>query len=162
LATPCEIIDYLEYVPSTGQLLWKKLPGNRTNVKVGSEAGTLKDGYRRVGFRGKYYYSHIIIWRICKGLWPTKDLDHKNRNPLDNRIENLRECSKSQNRQNSKHLKHYKGVKFQKGLWHARITINRVQKYLGSFRCETAAALAYNKASKEFFGEFATYNTLGK
>lgn len=44
-------------------------------------------------------YQHVV-WIICKGRWPKGQLDHLNGNKLDNRIENLRECSPRENNLN--------------------------------------------------------------
>ena len=46
---------------------------------------------------------HQAVWLICKGRWPTMQLDHLNGNPRDNRIENLRECTGSENVLNKLH-----------------------------------------------------------
>jgi hypothetical protein len=46
---------------------------------------------------------HIAVWAVCKGRWPEGQLDHLNGNPRDNRIENLRECTGSENVLNKLH-----------------------------------------------------------
>ena len=43
---------------------------------------------------------HNIVWYLCKGYWPTKEIDHINQITKDNRIENLRDVSRSENIQN--------------------------------------------------------------
>ena len=43
---------------------------------------------------------HQAVWIVCKGRWPVGEIDHKNGNPRDNRIENLRECDRSDNQLN--------------------------------------------------------------
>ena len=46
---------------------------------------------------------HHAVWAVCKGRWPKQQIDHINGNKHDNRIENLREVSASENRMNVLH-----------------------------------------------------------
>lgn len=93
-------------------------------------------------------------------------VDHVDHNALNNCRNNLRIVTNLQNqmnrRSNSNVTSKYKGVSWhiQTRKWRATIMINRKQKHLGVFICETDAALAYNKAAKEMFGEFAYLNTI--
>jgi len=95
-------------------------------------------------------------------------IDHKNRNPLDNRKINLRVCDNSQNCHNRWKPKKsglsskYKGVDFHKNSkkFHASICINRNKIHLGYFIEEKDAALAYNKAAIKFLGEFTVINNI--
>lgn len=115
-----------------------------------------RNGYvvRKSG--GRKVLLHRQILNAPQGL----DVDHVNRNPLDNRRSNLRICTRSQNSINrgpkpgasSK----YKGV-----CWHSKhdVWVARIcQTWLGSFPCETDAALAYDEAARTMFGEFAHLN----
>ena len=51
--------------------------------------------------RQVYVYLHHAVWAICKGCWPEQQIDHINGNKGDNRIENLREVSGSENKMNT-------------------------------------------------------------
>lgn len=95
-------------------------------------------------------------------------VDHINHNPLDNRKINLRLSTTNQNHMNIKKTKNkkssiYKGVSFFKPFkkWRARIVINGKEKSLKYFNSEIAAAIAYDKAAKKYFGEFAYLNFNG-
>ena len=95
------------------------------------------------------------------------DVDHKNHDKLDNRKSNLRVCLKSENQHNQQmrtvaKTSIYKGVSFYKrdGNWRAEIMLNYKHKFLGYFTNETDAAIAYNNAAIEFFGEFALINVI--
>ena len=48
-------------------------------------------------------YLHHAVWAICKDRWPEQQIDHVNGNKSDNRIENLREVSFSENQMNMLH-----------------------------------------------------------
>jgi len=101
-----------------------------------------------------------MIWLWHYGSLPLM-IDHINGNPQDNRIENLRECSRSQNGANSlNRRKQYKGVHHRKdnGKYMARICINRKSIFLGNFNKAKDAAKAYDKKARALFGEFARTN----
>jgi hypothetical protein len=96
------------------------------------------------------------------GEWPPLQLDHVNGNPVDNRFANLRLASASQNSANARrpvtNTSGFKGVHLnptstQK--WRAKITVNKVQVYLGYFDTKEEAGAAYMRAAQEHFGEFA-------
>lgn len=92
-------------------------------------------------------------------------VDHKNSNTLDNRKENLRLATDSQNGGNSRIAKNnssgFKGVHYQskgKRRWIASLTNNKKFMYLGCFYSAIEAAKAYDLKAKELFGEFARPN----
>ena len=87
-------------------------------------------------------------------------VDHINHDTLDNRRENLRVCTNSQNMMNSRkyisNTSGYKGVCWVKksGKWVARISINKKQTVLGYFTCPKEASKAYCAASRKYHGEY--------
>ncbi len=83
-----------------GKLFWKISPCN--NTKIGTEAGMTrrKLGYKRVYIKDKEYLQHRVIWALLKGYWPKDYLDHIDGDPSNNRIENLREATNSENMRN--------------------------------------------------------------
>jgi hypothetical protein len=93
-------------------------------------------------------------------------IDHKDGNGLNNQRHNLRPCICRQNQWNSeKRLKtssKFKGVSFvkQQLKWKAAIRYKQTYHYLGIFKNETDAAIAYNNAAIKYFGEFARLNIL--
>jgi hypothetical protein len=93
-----------------------------------------------------------------------KMTDHKNRNGLDCRRENMRPCSKAQNSRNA--VKHrdavtsqYKGVHFDKSRnkWSMGICVDR-KITRRRYDTEIEAALAYDALARKHFGEFANLN----
>lgn len=103
---------------------------------------------------------HVAIMNPPKGL----DIDHRNRNGLDNRRENLRIASDSQNQANRKLNKNsktgFKGVCFypNEGIYVARIMKDGKSNWLGRFKTVEDARDAYNNAAINLFGEFARLN----
>jgi hypothetical protein len=91
---------------------------------------------------------------------PMGIIDHANGNRLDNRRENLRICTAAQNAWNCRAVrgKRIKGVQMSGDRWRARIRIDGHLTHLGSFATEWEAALAYDRAAREHFGEFACVN----
>ena len=95
------------------------------------------------------------------------EVDHINRDKLDNRSCNLRYATRSQQLANSGMRKNtisgYKGVWRHKETikkWHATIVVNGEKHRLGKYETKEEAALAYNKAAKKYFGEFAFLNNV--
>jgi hypothetical protein len=104
---------------------------------------------------------HHIIIDIPPGLF----CDHINHNGLDNRKANLRPATLAQNIRHRRKFKSpsrskYKGLTWRKkeNAWHVRITVHYKRIFLGSFKDELEAAHAYDRAAKQFYGDFATLN----
>jgi hypothetical protein len=123
---------------------------------VFTEVGTMKPkGYMVAVVDGKMYRVHHLIWMYHHGQF-VPELDHINRQRNDNRIENLRPCTHSQNLGNARARVHkYKGVTFCRATQKWRAQLNG---HLGRFDTIEEAALAYNAAAVEHFGEFANLN----
>jgi hypothetical protein len=92
-------------------------------------------------------------------------VDHINHNGWDNRKANLRPATAAENAQNARYPKinttsKYRGVWYnkKKKRWRAVIGINNTRKVIGSFRNEIDAAMAYDKAAKKYFRQFAILN----
>jgi hypothetical protein len=109
-------------------------------------------------------YTTILMHRLVINAKSGEQIDHVNGNPLNNRRCNLRKCTNAQNQMNrrksSGRLSIFKGVTYHKGCekWQAQIKTNQRSVYLGLFKNEADAALAYNEKAIEVFGEYARLN----
>jgi hypothetical protein len=110
--------------------------------------------------------THVSMHRLITGAMPGQDVDHINRDGLDNRRSNLRLCTRSENNANSVgHVScrksRFKGVCLHKGgRWAAYIRGREGHRYLGLFDREVDAAHAYNCAALASWGQFARLNDL--
>ncbi len=107
----------------------------------------------------------IYMHRGVLGLKPDDEahVDHVNRDGLDNRRANLRTCSRGENLANAPAKggrSRFKGLYFRKdtGRWVARLGADGRVRFLGSFESEVDAAMAYDQAALEQWGEFALLN----
>ncbi|PWU21884.1 MAG: hypothetical protein C5B49_01915 [Bdellovibrio sp.] len=103
--------------------------------------------HRRLG-----YFHRLILGITDKSL----QTDHINHNGLDNRRQNLRAVTVTQNK--------YKGVTWRRDTkrWQAQIGVNQKHFYLGCFGTEEEAARAYDRVAQVFFGEHAHKNFPGE
>jgi hypothetical protein len=126
---------------------------------------------RKDGSQGSYAFTKVCVegkkqeirmHRLILGF-PVGSVDHANRDGLDNRRENLRLADGTQqcaNRAFTGGSSKYKGVSFEvsSGKWKARIGVRGKYIYLGRYKSEKEAALAYDAAANFYFGEFSNPN----
>lgn len=95
--------ELLTYDRSTGEFYWRDDRGPL--APKGSRAGTLNvgpmQGYVRICIDGKIYSAARLVWLYHHGSWPAHQVDHKDRDRANNRLENLREATPKQNMRNS-------------------------------------------------------------
>lgn len=83
----------LEYEPATGVFRWRVRAGK--NVHAGWVAGSISEGYRIITAGGNRYRAGRLAWLFVTGNWPRGQLEHRNGDKDDTRIENLGErCSR--------------------------------------------------------------------
>lgn len=99
ISNELSIEEALEYDPITGNLYWKF---TKWRVVKGQLAGCLhkKTGYIRIVLGRKSYLAHRVAFYLMTGRWPDDQLDHINRIKADNRWDNLREATHSENMMN--------------------------------------------------------------
>ena len=147
------LFDYQE-----GELLWKSPTANR--VHVGDKAGTIGlNGYRYITVKYRMYLAHRMVFLWWHGYWP-KEIDHKNEIKTDNRIENLREITRSGNIRNTSSLMSTNtsgitGVCWSKKSRKWRAQLKRDGKgYLGEFLHFADAVKCRVDAEQKYFPEF--------
>lgn len=156
--TPELLKSILHYDPDTGIFTWKI---KRKKVFAGDVAGGVRgEGYHCIQYAGRVYRAHRLAHLYMTGEWPTHLIDHVNGDRLDNRWENLRPATRTQNNINcatySNNKSGLKGVKScNDGKFEARICVNGKQMHLGRFASAQEAHDAYWMAAKEHFGDFA-------
>jgi hypothetical protein len=144
----------LRYDPETGRLYYKVTM--KGHIAEGREAlrNTTNKGYRRGGVFGKLYMAHRIIWKIVHGYDPPEEIDHINGDRSDNRIENLRLASRSDNTRNTRRKKSNTsgctGVHPCKRYWVATIRVGSRQVELGYFRDKDLAIKCRKDAERKY------------
>lgn len=150
----------LYYDPQTGQFIWRK---GRNNGRVAGWKEPRPTGGERLRIKVDYktYYASRLAWLYMTGQWPEEEVDHVNRDSLDNRWENLRAATIAQNRSNTGVRSHNKlGVKgvacTRNGKrFTARIRVHGKRVFLGTFDDVPSAQNAYTQAAKRLHGQFA-------
>lgn len=178
--------DYLTYNPENGELIWRPReasmfkekckgvnPHASWNARFANKVAGKKAGLNKMGLKNSpmvcVHYIEVqtsyIVWMMHGNPWPPEglEIDHKDGDRWNNRIENLRLATRSQNEGNKGG---YRNSKIgQKGVYldrrrqkyMAEIMVNRVRKRLGAYLTIEEAANAYAKAAIELRGEFAKF-----
>lgn len=131
---------------------WKVWAGRWAGVPAFREPD--KDGYLMGRLDGKRRKAHRLIWKMLHGVEPL-EIDHIDGDKANNRPDNLRSVTKSENMRNAPrpraNISGVVGVSQRRGKWSARIKRNRRNIYLGDFH-RFEDAVAARKAAEERFG----------
>ena len=159
--------ECLSYVKDTGVFTWKSRPAHHFknarahkawNVRfAGKKTGNVDSrGHVQIKIDGIKYAARRLAYILITGCYPAF-LDHVDQDKTNNRFENLRPCTPSQNKANTNG---YKGVyQMKNGKWRAQICKDYKVIHLGSFSTLEEAELAYRNKHAELFGEFSVHNS---
>ena len=158
-----ELKEHFDYNPDTGIIIWKKT--TKPHMKVGAEAGSLnvrpKTSYRLIQLNHSKYKAHRLAYYMYHGIDPAeKQIDHIDGNGLNNKINNLRLATHSDNGKNRNLNKNntsgVTGVIWgkQRGRWRAQIKLNGKFKFLGHYSNIQDAIQARKEGEKKYFGKF--------
>jgi hypothetical protein len=119
-------------------------------------------GRRVVRIMGVAYSIGRLIWKLVYGFDSLMEIDHKDGNPLNNLLDNLREATRSQNNANAKLRKDntsgYKGVyKVKEGQYYAFVGYAKTHQRIGTYDTPKKAHAAYCEAADRLHKEFARY-----
>lgn len=150
----------IAYKPDTGELVWLvDRNGRGGKVKPGVLAGGIdKKGYVTLVINHKRYAGHRLAWLWMTGAWPEGSIDHKDRNPANNKWSNLRQATHRQNMMNRMQKPGKsglpRGVYMQRGRLYSHIGGGKNYKYLGSFKSVEEARAAWLEEAAARGGEF--------
>lgn len=163
--------ECFSYDRHTGKLFWKKRPlrhfasraayliwNRRFAGKEITHVGV--DGYVIVTLSKINRRAHRIIWKIVTGQEPPECLDHRDGNRTNNKWNNLRAVTGSQNAtnrtlQSCKNSTGFRGVYKAKDKWRAFLFINYERVDLGLYETPEMAYAARKAAERKMYGEFA-------
>jgi hypothetical protein len=102
---------------------------------------------------------HLLVWALHHGEWPSSDLEHRNGDTIDDRIENLRSATESRDHANvaakTTNRSGHKDISWDSftGRWRADITVGVERIYLGRYDSREEADAVYHRAAGTFFGD---------
>ena len=168
--------DYFVADFEAGRLTWKVRQHAATerarkvwNAKyAGKVAGSVGgEGYVELGLFKKMRKAHRILWEMAHGPIPDGlQIDHKDRNPSNNSLSNLRLATGMDNQRNRgigiKNTSGAKGIHYHRqcGKWMARVPVGGQRLYLGLFASKEDAVKAHTEAVTKYHGEFAVTNDI--
>lgn len=148
-----ELRRRISYDPHTGQTVW--LEGNGRGVKAGDPVGCWAGDYMITKLGGLRIYLHRLIWYWMTGEDPDHEIDHRDTDKTNNRWDNLRLATPSQNIVNRRHRPDV-GLRFFKSRgWQASMMKNGVTHNFGCFWDKEEARKARLEGELSLFGEYA-------
>lgn len=165
MLTQDRIKELCTYCPETGEFIALTARCNgryKAGEPLGGITGINDNKYYVAKLDGKAYGLHRVAWLYVHG-WMPDMVDHRDGNPLNNRIENLRPADSTRNGYNKKINRNsstgVKGVTWRanRNSWEACIIVRGVRVYRRLFKDFDKAVIAIRSAREELHGEFANH-----
>lgn len=144
----------LHYSAETGVFIWINA---YHKSRIGNVAGTImKNGYSYICINKSSFRAHRLAWLYVFGMWPEQHIDHINGDKSDNRIENLREVSNSENMMNQgisvRNKSGHLGITWSESRkrWCVGLKVDGKSKNVGRFLSLFDAISARDRAYAEF------------
>jgi HNH endonuclease/AP2 domain len=164
--------EIMDYDPDTGEFRWcdtfvaglhclRRHPRPKPGDLV---KASYSNGYLSMRLDGRLYYMHRLAWMHTYGWWPSKHLDHRDRDTSNNRLSNLREATQSQNFANGQmgppNTSGFRGVDWhpQSKKWRASVVKDGKRISCGLYKTKEEAAAARDATAVRKHVEFATLN----
>jgi hypothetical protein len=174
MLTQQRLKEVLHYDLATGVFRWllrvqsvEHPRANSFNATFGGKqaGGDNGKGYIVIEIDGRGYKAHRLGWLYVYGVWPSDQIDHRDRNKKNNAISNLRDANNSQNLMNAprkRRVAPYRGLGYSRTTpnkpWHAKINTGSKIISLGYFATPEEAHAAYCDAAEKHHGEFASFD----
>lgn len=160
--TQARLKELLHYDPETGYFT-RLVSRNSSNAVAGSRAGSVDcRGYRVIQIDRRTYKEHRLAFVYMTGSFPPAEVDHINRDRVDNRWSNLRPATSQENHGNTgrraDNTSGHRGVTWDKRhqKWHAQGMCGGRRIHLGRYSDLEEAAAAAQAWREQHFGPFAS------
>jgi hypothetical protein len=154
MLTQWRLKQLLNYNPETGVFEHRV---TRRGVSRGIAGCLNPKGYIQIKVDGTKYLAHRLAFLYMTGEFPSKLVDHRDLNKSNNRWDNIREATDTQNQANTRPrgAVPLKGVCKDRQWYKAQIEVGGKKTHLGIFSTPEEAHAAYVKAANDNFGAFA-------
>jgi hypothetical protein len=166
--TADQLRTLLDYHPKLGLFFWRPREPLRQYDRTwntryaGKQAGTptVPRGYVQILVNTRLYLAHRLAYLWMNGAWPTDEIDHRDGDPANNRWDNLREATSSQNKMNNRmrsdNSSGHKGVHWntRRRKWCAEVWIDGKKHVFGFFASVEDAVAARDNGARRLHGDY--------